>query len=127
MNIEKMQSNPLYREWVYFRRGHVIYLAFITSLVNFITIQYAFVIEKSILGKWLTNPFIFGMIFIISYIVIARKFGKWDYNNSFKEENKISALGNPWITDVSRAIIALSEGKNSEVSIIMQKWVEKSD
>lgn len=88
------------RRWLDFRQGHSIYLIFIMTFANFITIQYKLLLEKvptidNITGG---NIIVFAVIFVVLYVPLGIIIGYWHRKSQWKveaealfKENKIGA------------------------------------
>ena len=73
----KSLTNFLIRKmWYDSRTGSSIYLLFVLSFVNFILIAYRFFIETDPqLEQLISNLWVFGVIFLITYIPVSILFG----------------------------------------------------
>ena len=75
--------------WYDFRQGHAIYLAFIMTFANFITIQYALLIAKApILSSIFSNILIFAVVFIMIYFPLSMIIGYWHRKNQLSVEQE---------------------------------------
>lgn len=117
--------NRLLRIWIYFRRGHGTYLAFILSFVNFIVIQYRLLIQKiPVLHNMLPSLLSFMTVFFATYIPTCVLIGWLDYKRfSVVQENILVTRANPYSRDLARALILLADGKKEEAKKILEKWV----
>ena len=88
------------RRWLDFRQGHSIYLIFIMTFANFITIQYKLLLEKvpSIDNITGGNIIVFAVIFVALYVPLSIIIGYWHRKSQWKveaealfKENKIGA------------------------------------
>ncbi|MDX1371957.1 MAG: hypothetical protein R3321_05775 [Nitrososphaeraceae archaeon] len=88
------------RRWLDFRQGHSIYLIFIMTFANFITIQYKLLLEKvpSIDNITGGNIIVFAIIFVALYVPLSIIIGYWHRKSQWKveaealfKENKIGA------------------------------------
>ena len=103
------------RRWLDFRNGHSIYLIFVMTFANFITIQYKLLIDKiPYLAGVFDNIIIFAIVFILLYVPISIGLGYWHRKSQWKveqdalfRENKVGAI--MWMY-----VIDLIEGKVSE-------------
>ena len=103
------------RRWLDFRNGHSIYLIFVMTFANFITIQYKLLIDKiPYLAGVFDNIIIFAVVFILLYVPISIALGYWHRKRQWKveqdalfRENKVGAI--MWMY-----VIDLIEGKVSE-------------
>ena len=114
----------LLRYSVYFRRGHSAYLAFLTSFLNFIVIQYRLLIENiELIHKLLPRLWMFMIVFLATYLPLATIIGWLDYKKGAVPTG--SALGAkvcPWTRDLATALILMSEGKGEEAKKVLEKW-----
>jgi hypothetical protein len=77
------------RRWLDFRQGHTIYLVFAMTFLNFITIQYALLIDKiPALKPIFGNPWIFAAAFISFYMPLAIVIGYWHRKSQWKVEQE---------------------------------------
>jgi hypothetical protein len=103
------------RRWLDFRNGHSIYLIFVMTFANFITIQYKLLIDKiPYLAGVFDNIIIFAIVFILLYVPISIGLGYWHRKSQWKveqdalfRENKVGAI--MWMY-----VIDLIEGNVSE-------------
>lgn len=88
------------RRWLDFRQGHSIYLIFIMTFANFITIQYKLLLEKvpSIDNITGGNIIGFAVMFVALYVPLGIIIGYWHRKSQWKveaealfKENKIGA------------------------------------
>ena len=72
--LKEKNNNWFRRRWLDFRQGHSIYLVFIITFANFITIQYKLVLEKVPAAvDTLTGGSIFGFaLFFVNLIDICK-------------------------------------------------------
>ena len=64
-SVRKRDSNWFRRRWLDFRNGHSIYLIFIMTFANFVTIQYSLLIDKiPAVNSVFNNIWTFAIIFI---------------------------------------------------------------
>lgn len=120
-----MSIARLLRLWIYFRRGHGNYLAFLLSFVNFIVIQYRLLIQKiPQLQSLFPSLLVFMAVFFAIYIPVCVLIGYFDYKRfSVIQENILIAKANPYSRDLARALILLADGKKKEAKKILEKWV----
>jgi len=117
----------LLRYWTYFRRGHNIYLVFLLSFANFITIQYNLLVKNvAFLRDIFTHLTYFAIAFLLLYIPAAILIGWYDYRRfAVPIESTLRARANPWTRDLARALICLAEGRNEEAARILRKWTRE--
>jgi len=96
----KKDNNWFRRRWLDFRQGHSIYLIFIMTFANFITIQYKLLLDKIPSVDVLTGGNIIGfaVVFVALYVPIGILIGYWHRKSQWKieaealfKENKIGA------------------------------------
>ena len=133
------KARKIINAWTFFRRGHGVYLTFILSFLNFITIQYRLMIDQipflknSVLG----SLYIFTLVFLIAYGLVSVALGYVDYKRgAVISENVLSNKANPYVDDTVKTITLqneglalLAEGKNelarqkfTEASGVIKKW-----
>ena len=104
------------RRWLDFRQGHSIYLIFIMTFANFITIQYKLLLDKIPSVDVITGGNIIGfaVVFVALYVPIGILIGYWHRKSQWKieaealfKENKIGAT--MWLF-----VIDLIDGKVSD-------------
>ena len=118
-----MKTNKiLWTLWILFKRGHSMYLAFLVSFLNFITIQYSLLISKMpTLRTIFTSLQTFIAIFLLIYIPTAIILGWIDYRRGGMET--MQQL-NPWINDLSLALIYMMEGKKQKAEALLRRWTK---
>ena len=116
--------NQVLRYWTYFRRGHSTYLAFFMSFMNFIIIQYRLLIENiPLLDAIFSSLSIFAIIFFFVYFPLAIIIGWQDYKKyAVPVDATIAAKANPWVNDLSRALMLICDNENEKAKEILQKW-----
>jgi len=103
------------RRWLDFRNGHSIYLIFVLTFANFITIQYKLLIDQiPYLAGVFNNIIFFAIVFVLMYVPIGIALGYWHRKTQWKveqdalfRENKVGAI--MWMY-----VIDLIEGNVSE-------------
>jgi len=120
----RLVINRLLRIWIYFRRGHGTYLAFILSFINFIVIQYRLLIQKiPFLQSMFPSLLVFMTVFLATYIPLCIVIGYLDYKRfSVVQENILVARANPYSRDLARALILIADGRSDEAKKILRKW-----
>ena len=114
----------LLRIWSYVRRGHSTYLVFLVSLSNFIVIQYRLLIEYiPALHLLFDRIWVFAVAFVLVYIPLAAFIGWMDYRKlAVPVDMALMSRANPWVRDLSRALILLAEGRREEAIEILRRW-----
>lgn len=89
MSFYRRRNSWFRRRWLDFRQGHSIYLVFAMTFLNFITIQYALLIDKiPALKPVFGNPWIFAVAFISIYMPLAIGIGYWHRKSQWKVEQE---------------------------------------
>ncbi|HJU58390.1 MAG TPA: hypothetical protein VJ583_01460 [Nitrososphaeraceae archaeon] len=124
----KKGNNWFRRRWLDFRQGHSIYLVFIMTFANFITIQYKLVLEKVPAVDTLTGGSIFGfaIFFVALYVPIGILIGYWHRKSQWKveaealfKENKIGAT--MWLFVIDLIDGKITEKEKQEMREMLQK------
>ena len=115
------------RRWWEFRQGHSIYLIFILTFVNFILISYRLLIERvTIFKELIPELWIFGLLFIVSYIPAATLIGFWHRRTQLRVETTIVNQQNPVLARMIRTLLDVQTGVASEDEIKeFRKMLEK--
>ncbi len=115
-----MKAKHLWTLWILFKRGHSMYLAFLVSFLNFITIQYTLLISRiPTLKAIFSNLLLFTSLFLALYVPVAVILGYIDYRRGGVET--MQQL-NPWVNDLSSALILIAEGRVEEAKRILERW-----
>jgi hypothetical protein len=99
--------NWVRRRWLDFRNGHSIYLIFLMTFANFVTIQYQLLLQKVPAVHYLhINIWIFALLFVAMYLPLGMIIGYWHRKNQFSVEaealfnqNQIGATINLFLID----------------------------
>ncbi len=109
------KSNWARRRWLDFRQGHSVYLVFLMTFANFVTIQYALLVDRiPSLSSIFSNLWIFATIFIAAYVPIAIAIGYWHRKTQLKTEAEVLFNENVIEARMWLFMIELIEGKVSE-------------
>ncbi|MBU2529013.1 MAG: hypothetical protein ABII20_02855 [Candidatus Omnitrophota bacterium] len=121
--MTKMTRSNFMRAWTYFRRGHSVYLVFGISFLNFTVIQWRLLVEKVDALKFIFQRFTYFFVaFFAVYIPLAVLIGYIDYRRgSVPVDSVEAARANPWVKDLSKALMLMSKG-DEDVRKIMSKW-----
>ncbi len=127
--LDRFRRNPkgfVLRLWVYFRRGHSTYLAFLLSFANFIVIQYRLLIESvGIFRLLFASLTAFAATFLLVYVPVATVIGWLDMRKGMLPvEGAIVGEVNPWVRDLLRALYLLAEDRKEEAKKVLEKWVK---
>jgi predicted ABC-type exoprotein transport system permease subunit len=96
----------------------------ILSLVNFVTIQYAFVV-RSIpeVSRFFPNLVYFGFVLVLVYGPLSTLLGFLDYKaGSIPRESAV----NPYTRDLAKALQLIAQGRNQEASELLDPWTEET-
>ena len=97
----------LFRAWFYIRRGHNIYLAYLLSVMNFMTIQYKLLIEKFHIFPSFRY---FIILFIPTYILLALTIGILDRRKKIlATDQEIFATENPVLREILNRLDAIEK------------------
>jgi hypothetical protein len=112
MSFYKRRNSWIRRRWLDFRQGHSIYLVFVMTFANFITIQYALMIERiPALGTVFGNLWIFAISFISLYIPLSIIIGYWHRRTQWKVEQEAMFSENVVQARLWLYLINLIDGK----------------
>ncbi|HEX5187678.1 MAG TPA: hypothetical protein VFV86_12390 [Nitrososphaeraceae archaeon] len=126
--MKERNNNWFRRRWLDFRQGHSIYLAFLMTFANFITIQYKLVLQNVPVVDTLTGGSIFGFafFFVAIYFPIAIVIGYWHRKSQWKveaealfKENKIGAT--MWLFVIDLIDGKITEKEKQEMRDMLQK------
>ncbi|HXG06995.1 MAG TPA: hypothetical protein VNI77_06690 [Nitrososphaera sp.] len=77
------------RRWLDFRQGHSVYLIFLMTFANFVTIQFALLIDRiPELKTIFPNLWIFAALFVAGYVPLAIVIGYWHRKSQWKIEQE---------------------------------------
>lgn len=103
------------RRWLDFRQGHTIYLVFAMTFLNFITIQYALLVQRvPALQPVFSSLWIFAAIFVAAYVPLAIVIGYWHRKTQWKVEQEAMFNENVVQARLWLFMINLVEGKATE-------------
>jgi hypothetical protein len=107
--------NWVRRRWLDFRNGHSIYLIFIMTFANFVTIQYQLLLQRVPTFHQLNiNIWIFAIIFVAIYIPLGMVIGYWHRKNQFSVEAEALFNQNQIGATINLFLIDLIDGKVTE-------------
>ncbi len=113
-----MQKNFLRKLWWDGRMGHATYLMFFLAFLNFILITYNYLIEGSeILKIFVSDLWIFGIIFLIFYFPISILIGRWHTNTQISVEMTMKMLEDPITATMFRVLLDAKTGKATKEEI----------
>jgi hypothetical protein len=114
-NFDVIHNNWLRKRWLDFRNGHGIYLVFIMTFANFVTIQYRLLLEKvPLLHSLFSNIWGFAILFVAIYIPLGMIIGYWHRKNQFSVEAEALFSQNQIGATINLFIIDLIDGKVTE-------------
>ena len=83
------RANWARRRWLDFRQGHSVYLVFLMTFANFVTIQYALLIDRvPVLNSIFSDLWLFAAIFVAAYVPISIAIGYWHRKSQLKIEQE---------------------------------------
>ncbi len=107
--------NWVRRRWLDFRNGHSIYLIFIMTFANFVTIQYQLLLQRvPAIHQLNINIWIFAIIFVAIYIPLGMIIGYWHRKNQFSVEAEALFNQNQIGATINLFLIDLIDGKVTE-------------
>jgi hypothetical protein len=115
MALKGRDTNWFRRRWLDFRNGHGIYLVFIMTFANFVTIQYSLLIDKvPALNSVFNNLWAFALIFIAAYVPLGMIIGYWHRKSQWKVEQEALFKENVIGAKIWLFAINLIDGKATE-------------
>jgi hypothetical protein len=115
-SLKKLRSSTwIRRRWLDFRNGHAIYLVFLMTFANFVTIQYQLLIDRApILNSIFNNIWLFALVFISLYLPLGIIIGYWHRKHQFSVEQEALFSQNQIGATVTLFLIDLIDGKVTE-------------
>jgi hypothetical protein len=114
-SVRKRDSNWFRRRWLDFRNGHSIYLIFIMTFANFVTIQYSLLIEQiPAINSIFNNIWTFAIVFVAAYIPLGMIIGYWHRKSQWKVEQEAMFRENVVGARIWLFTIKLIEGEATE-------------
>ena len=115
MVFEKRDSNWFRRRWLDFRNGHSIYLVFMMTFANFVTIQYSLLIDKiPVVSSTFSNIWTFAIVFVAAYVPLGMIIGYWHRKSQWKVEQEAMFRENVVGAKMWLFTIDLIDGKVTE-------------
>jgi len=106
------------KRWFDGRSGNSIYLIFGLTFVNFVIIAYRFLIEKDpVFEEIFGSMWIFGLIFLVTYIPISIIIGCWHRKTQLKVERTLKYLEDPFFAKMFRVLLDAETGKANKEEI----------
>jgi len=113
--LKSLASNWIRRRWLDFRNGHSIYLIFLMTFANFVTIQYGLLIEQvPFLKNLFESIWIFAIIYVSAYVPIAIVIGYWHRKTQWRVEQHALFKENVIGATMWLFVLDLIDGKVSE-------------
>jgi hypothetical protein len=107
--------NWMRRRWLDFRNGHSIYLIFLMTFANFVTIQYQLLLQRvPAIHDLHINIWMFALIFIAIYLPVGMIIGYWHRRNQFSVEAEALFNQNQIGATMTLFLIDLIDGKVTE-------------
>ena len=114
------------RRWLDFRNGHSIYLIFVLTFANFITIQYKLLIDQiPYLAGVFNNIIVFAILFVLMYVPIGIVLGYWHRKSQWKveqdalfRENKVGAIMWMYVIDLIEGNVSEDDKKLMKESLL---------
>jgi ABC-type multidrug transport system fused ATPase/permease subunit len=114
VSFYKRRNSWVRRRWLDFRQGHTIYLVFAMTFLNFITIQYALLIDRVPVLSSIFSMWTFAIIFLVAYVPLAIVIGYWHRKSQWKIEQEAMFSENVVQARLWLFMINLVEGKVTE-------------
>ena len=106
------------KRWFDGRSGNSIYLIFGLTFVNFVIIAYRFLIEKDpVFEEIFESMWIFGLIFLVTYIPISIIIGYWHRKTQVKVEQTLKYFEAPFYAKMFRVLLDAETGKANKEEI----------
>jgi len=113
-----IQKDFFRRRWVDGRTGHTTYFMFFLTLVNCILITFSFLIEQNeIFSEFISNLWLFAIIFIIIYFPASIFIGRWHTNTQLSVEKTLVQQQNPIMAKMVRTLLDVQTGKATKEEI----------
>jgi len=107
--------NWMRRRWLDFRNGHSIYLIFLMTFANFVTIQYQLLLQRvPAIHEFHINIWIFALIFVAIYLPVGMIIGYWHRKNQFSVEAEALFNQNQIGATMTLFLIDMIDGKVTE-------------
>jgi hypothetical protein len=108
-------NNWIKRRWLDFRNGHSIYLVFLMTFANFVTIQYKLLIDKvPAVHSIFDSIWVFAIVFVIIYVPLGMIIGFWHRKNQFSVEAEALFSQNQIGATINLFLIDLIDGRVTE-------------
>jgi len=98
--------------------GTSAYLLIVFTFLNFILIAYRYLLEEDLMiAELISNLWVFGLIFLITYIPISIIIGFWHRKTQLSVENIIQHKEGPFFSKMMRVLLDAKTGKASKEEI----------
>ena len=129
--LKSLASNWTRRRWLDFRTGHSVYLIFLMTFANFVTIQYGLLIDRvPFLSNMFGSIWVFAIIYVCLYVPVAMVIGYWHRKTQWRveqhalfKENEIGAT--MWLFVIDLIDGKVSEDEKQEMRKMLHKIVRK--
>ena len=113
--LNMRSHNWMRRRWLDFRNGHSIYLIFLMTFANFVTIQYQLLLQRvPAIHALNINIWMFALIFVAIYLPVGMIIGYWHRKNQFSVEAEALFNQNQIGATMTLFLIDLIDGKVTE-------------
>jgi hypothetical protein len=127
-----LAGNWIRRRWLDFRNGHSIYLVFLMTFANFVTIQYGLLIDQvPFLKSMFESIWFFAIVFVSMYFPLAIIIGYWHRKSQWRveqdalfKENEIGAT--MWLFVIDLIDGKVSEEEKKQMREMLYKIVRKA-
>lgn len=103
------------RRWLDFRNGHSIYLIFIMTFANFVTIQYKLLIDKApVFNSIFHSIWGFAIVFVAIYVPLGIIIGYWHRKSQWAVEQEALFKENQIGATMWLFVIDMIDGKVTE-------------
>lgn len=121
-----ISSDWFRRRWLDFRNGHSIYLVFVMTFANFITIQYQLLIDRlPYLAGIFDSILTFAILFVLAYVPLSIVLGYWHRKSQWKveqdalfRENKVGAIMWMYVIDLIEGNVSEDDKKLMRESLL---------
>lgn len=126
------RGNWVRRRWLDFRQGHSVYLIFLMTFANFVTIQFALLIDRvPALNAIFPNVWIFATIFIVGYLPLAIVIGYWHRKSQWKVEqeamfNENVIQAKMWLFMLELIDGTVNEEEKKQVRTMLKQIIKKN-
>src|ERR671918_2804377 len=129
--LKSLASNWVRRRWLDFRNGHSVYLIFLMTFANFVTIQYGLLIDRvPFLNNLFPSIWVFAILYVALYVPLAMVIGYWHRKTQWRveqhalfKENEIGAT--MWLFVIDLIDGKVSEEEKQQMRDMLHKIVRK--